>query len=136
METAILAGGEIEDLIAFRPAEPSKWWSRKGVAQWLGSWEIGRRLVTAPLDIDPPALSSPHRTDDPLHVFNTPLEWLRNGGDGCVGLVPEAFADLLNVQVPLTYEDEAHQSRVESRMRFQGVLPEAKIRILRERQVA
>ncbi len=129
MVTAIIAGGGLEDLLAFRPASPESWWLRKGAAKWLGEWEVGRRMVTAPIHINPPALMPSHRTDEPLHVFSNPLEWLRAGCDGCVPLTPEAYADLIYVQTPLTFGDVDHLEQAQSLMRCPVGLPEAFIRV-------
>ena len=68
----------LDELIAWRPAEPGVWWYR-----WGASW---------------PALGD-HYIDDahldgvPLECHMTPLEWLRGGCRGCVMLsVAEGFA--------------------------------------------
>jgi len=132
MATAIVTGGGYEDLLAFRPAAPDRWWLRNGVAKWLGEWELGRRLVTAPIHIDPPALMPSHRTDEPLHIFSNPLEWLRAGCDGCVPLTPEAYADLIYVQTPLTFADIGHHERAQNLMRWPVALPESFIRVQRQ----
>ncbi len=56
----------IIDLVAFRTAEPERFWVRAGLAEVLGfdhasaCVELGR----------------------PLHVYQTPLSWLRAGGPG------------------------------------------------------
>ena len=129
MATAILTGARLEDLIAFRPADPGKWWLRYGTARWVGEWELARRMITRPLHIEAPALAEPCRTERPLHVFSNPLEWLRNDGDGCVPLASEAVADFIHVQTPLVYESLAHKRQVEASMRFPGQLPDALIRV-------
>ena len=129
MATAIVTGGGYEDLLAFRPATPDRWWLRRGVARWLGEWELGRRMFTAPVHIEPPALMPSHRTDEPLHIFSNPLEWLRAGCDGCVPLTPEAYGDLIYVQTPLTFDGVSHLERAQSLMRCPVGLPEAFIRV-------
>jgi hypothetical protein len=129
MVTAIVAGGGLEDLLAFRPSAPDEWWFRKGAARWLGEWELGRRMVTAPVNIEPPALMSPCRADDPLHVFSTPLDWLRNACDGCVPLTRGAYADLVNIQAPLTFEDVGHHKKAQQLMCRPVDLPESFVRV-------
>ena len=129
MATAILADGGIDDLLAFRPSNPDSWFLRKGVGRWLGEWQIGRRMITRPLHVEPPALAEPCRTERPLHVFSNPLEWLRNDGDGCVPLASEAVADFIHVQTPLVYGSLDHKRQVEASMRFPGRLPDALIRV-------
>ncbi len=132
MATAIMTGGEFEDLIAFRPSDPDRWFLRTGMGRWLGEFEIGRRLVTAPVHIDPPALLSPGRTDDELHIFATPMDWLRNNADGACPLVPSAVGDLLHVQTPIAYDSLKHRRLIEKQMTFQGALPKAYLRVMSE----
>ena len=66
----------IEDLIAFMPDDPSRWWRRCGDADLLGTSNI-----------------TPWRLS-PLTIHETPLSWLRAGVEGiCVvdwGLDPIA----------------------------------------------
>lgn len=50
-----------DDLIAFRPADPTVWWHYRGVAEVLGTW---------------------HRHADPVPLFSTPLAYLQHGGRG------------------------------------------------------
>ncbi len=66
-EPAVPGWHWIEDLIAFRPNEPSRWWLRRGDAQLLGEynlrdWKLGETVLHA-----------------------TPLDFLQGGGQGvCV----------------------------------------------------
>jgi hypothetical protein len=126
--TGLIAGGGHEDLLAFCPAEPDKWYLRKGVARWLGEWELGRRLVTVPTHIEPPALASPCRSDDPLHIYSNPLEWLRNACDGAVPLIPKAYGDLTSAQSTLTFESPAHMAMAKKLMQRPVQLPEMALR--------
>ena len=54
----------IDDLIAFRPSRPDRWWRRRGDTDLLGASNI-----------------SPWRLS-PLVLYETPLSWLRGGGTG------------------------------------------------------
>ncbi len=57
----------IDDLIAFMPDNPSRWWRRRGEVDLLGAANI-----------------TPWRLS-PLVIYETPLSWLQAGADGiCV----------------------------------------------------
>ena len=58
---------ELVDLLAFDPDEPGKWWCRIG----------GERLL------DGDALGDQH-LGKPLHIYRTPLSWLKGRCDGIV----------------------------------------------------
>ena len=69
--------GEIDDLIAFKPADPANWWLRRGAVDLLGLYNI-----------------VPWRLDS-LRVCETPLSWLQAGAKGiCIldwGLNPASI---------------------------------------------
>ena len=57
----------LDDLIAFRPQDPGRWWRRRGEVQVLGSGNIRPEPVF------------------PLTLHDTPLSWLQSGASGvCV----------------------------------------------------
>jgi len=66
-EPAVPGWSLIEDLVAFQPGNPCRWWLRRGAVQLLGehnlrSWKLGETVLHA-----------------------TPLDWLQSGGEGvCV----------------------------------------------------
>ena len=66
--------GEIDDLVAFKPADPGSWWLRRGNVDLLGLYNI-----------------VPWRLDS-LRIAETPLSWLQAGAKGvCIlnwGLSP------------------------------------------------
>ena len=67
----------LDDLIAWCPASPRRWWYRWG-ADWPA---LGDHYVDAA-----------HIDGDPLECHLTPLEWLRGGCLGCVLLgIAEGF---------------------------------------------
>jgi hypothetical protein len=131
--TNILKGGQIEDLIAFRPSEPDKWWLRLGIARWLGEWDLGTRLVTRSASIEQPILARQTTwTDEPLHIYRNPLEWLRASCDGAVPLCREACGDLVNVQAALTFDSHHHRGVVEEMIQQPISKPQMLVRMQTE----
>jgi len=66
----VFQDGDLIDLVAWRSADPSRWWSRTGLG-----WIIGH---------DGP-LTGGWVDDDGLTMHSTPLDWLRSGAAGvCV----------------------------------------------------
>ncbi len=78
---SIYAGVEhpvLADLIAWRPAEPGRWWYRWG----CDTPTLGDEYV-----------DDAHQHHHPLVCHSTPLDWLRAGCVGCVLLdIAEAYA--------------------------------------------
>ena len=70
----------LDELIAWRPAEPGQWWYR-----WGASWPaLGDHYIDAA-----------HIDGKPLHCHMTPLDWLRGGCRGTVMLgIAEGFAEV------------------------------------------
>ncbi len=70
----------LDELIAWRPAEPGQWWYR-----WGASWPaLGDHYIDAA-----------HINGDPLQCHLTPLSWLRGGCRGTVMLgIAEGFAEV------------------------------------------
>jgi hypothetical protein len=89
---------QVVDLVAFRPAEPSRWWVRTGFATCLGEWSI-------------PTLS-----DDPVHVWRTPLAWLRAGTSGICILDPSAARDVLLRCSAIVAEEVEHGREIRAIM--------------------
>lgn len=78
--------------MAFNPNEPEKWWMRTGGAPLLGAGALSDQLL-----------------GKPLHVYRTPLSWLKGGCDGVVLLdLSRAFVDLVTAPNGLVGEDGAH----------------------------
>lgn len=121
--------GGIEDILAFQPKQPDKWWLLKGQAHWLGGWELGTRLVGCPSFLARPDLTQHFgRTDDALHIYQTPLDWLQNHCDGAVPLCRQAFVDLANVKAPLTFDSHQHMTHSRDAMQCPVPLPVMKVR--------
>jgi hypothetical protein len=126
-------GDHIEDLLAFRPAEPDKWWLRTGDGTWLGYWELGTRLVGCPSYLEPPTFTQHHeRTDDPLHVYQNPLDWLRNYCDGTVPLCREAYGDLIHVQAELIADSDRHIAMIRNWAQRPFAMPKITVRAQEE----
>ena len=87
---------QIDDLIAFKPAEPGRWWRRLGEVKILGSSNIRTEPVF------------------PLTLYDTPLSWLQAGARGvCVidwRVDPEKFTG------PIVAESRSLKARFEQRI--------------------
>jgi hypothetical protein len=94
------------DLLAWCPNQPSRWWLRRGSAVTLGEWAV--------------ALAETYR--EPLHVHQTPLDWLQHGGGGAVVLDAEAAAYRLR-DIPLVAEDENHAADLHRKLTIPAVVP-------------
>ena len=120
---------DIEDLLAFRPAEPSRWWLRLDNATWLGHWELGTRLVCCPSFLARPDLTQHHsRTDDPLDIYQNPLDWLRAYCDGSVPLCRQAYGDLIQVQAELTSDNDRHSAMMKNWAQWPIAMPRITVR--------
>ena len=88
----ILDGDELCDLLCFDLDRPAEWFVRLGGEPLLGACALSDQLL-----------------GKPLHIYRTPLSWLRAGCDGVVILDPNrAYIDLVTAQYGLVGEDEAH----------------------------
>ena len=101
----IRAGDEVVvekliDLCAWLPGQESKTYLRIGGAEVLGAAEITRHQWT----------------DKPLHVHQTPLEWVRNKGHGCVVLYWPAVRMLLGSVTMISVSSVAFRERIEKAM--------------------
>ena len=69
--------GEVDDLIAFKTADPGSWWLRRGAVDLLGAYNITSWRL------------------DSLRIYETPLSWLQAGAKGiCIldwGLNPASI---------------------------------------------
>lgn len=94
------APNPVVDLIAFRPAEPARWWSRCGIVAALGEEMIG------------------DFSDDPVPVWRDPLAWLRSGAAGICPVSPDpaAVRDVLLRLPGIVAEDVAHGREIERLM--------------------
>ncbi len=91
------APNPVVDLIAFRPTEPGRWWSRCGIVAALGEEMIG------------------DFSDDPVRVWPDPLRWLRSGASGVCPVSPDpaAVRDVLLRLPGIVAEDVAHGREIE-----------------------
>lgn len=88
--------GELIDLIAFDPRDPTKWWFRLGGEPLLGASALAEQLIS-----------------QRLHVYRTPLSWLQHGCDGVVPLdFNRAAIGLITAQNGIVAEDDAHVSEL------------------------
>lgn len=72
------APNEVVDLVAFRPADPGRWWTRCGIVAGLGEESLS--------DFG----------DAPVPAWRSPLAWLRAGAAGiCPVAEPAAVRDVL-----------------------------------------
>ena len=73
------APNEVIDLLAFRPADPHRWWSRRGLVAALGEEALSEF------------------SDEPVPIWGNPLAWLRSGATGIcpVSGDPGAVRDVL-----------------------------------------
>ena len=85
------------DLVAFRLSDPSRWWRRTGLAEYLGEHLIQRAVTW-------------HK---PLHVLPTPLAWLKARGRGVCPLSGDYSALRCCVAGGLFIDDVALADRVE-----------------------
>jgi hypothetical protein len=92
-------GNDIDDLVAFYPSEPEKFWLRLGAARFLNHNAVDRAVACG----------------EPLFIHETPFDWLRAGWQACVildwdsdlrGVLPDkvlvwdhAFADRLQAKM-------------------------------------
>jgi hypothetical protein len=122
-------GGRIEDLLAFQPKDPSKCWLYFGQAHWLGLWELGTRWKHRPSHFEQPPFTQHYdRTDDPLHVYENPLEWFRNYCDGAVPLCRQAYGDLADVQAPLTFDSRSDMMKAKRYLQRPVPMPRMSVR--------
>lgn len=95
---AELVWAELDDLIAFRPQDPDRWWRRRGEVQVLGSGNIRPEPVF------------------PLTLHDNPLSWLQAGARGvCVidwRVDPERFL----YAGPIEAETSSLKARLERRI--------------------
>ena len=89
----------LDDLIAFDPKAPGRWWRRHGEVQFLGGYNIR---------VEPTF---------PLTIHETPLSWIQAGAQGlCIvdwSFDPERFL----YAGPLEVESDQLKARLEKRIR-------------------
>ena len=107
----------IEDLIAFKPQAPSRWWRRRGEVQVLGAHNIRPKPIF------------------PLTLFDNPLSWLQAGGGGLCVIDWGFDAETLLFAGPLEAETPSLKSRLERRIQ-QAALAKFDISIREVRDVA
>lgn len=101
----VMEDGEIDDLLAFHPSSPEKWYRRYDGPAFLG----GDCLVAASV----PPILHPH-----------PLAWLQHGGDGIVVLNWSAARPVLRCHDKLIVLDPAYLTVVAERMMEPPRVPE------------
>ena len=109
--------GVVEDLLAFNPKEPGCWWLRRGLATFLGGYEIERRVIGLCLGYKPSAYSQWGYTEKPLRIFRNPLGWLKAGCLGVVVLDWSAARGILAMVPAIQGEDDHHAAEIRSRLR-------------------
>ena len=85
----------IEDLIAFKPQEPGRWWRRRGEVQLLGTYNIRPEPVF------------------PLTIHETPLSWLQAGAHGVCIVDWSIDPERLLCAGPLEVESDQLKARLE-----------------------
>ncbi len=92
---------ELVDLLAFDPSRPEQWWYRIGGERLLDGDALGNQLM-----------------HNHLHVFRTPLEWLKGG---CAGVVifnlDHAFIDLVTAPNGVIGDSDEHTEELRRIMR-------------------
>lgn len=92
----IFDSDELVDLLAFDPREPERWLLRLGGEPLLGRYALSDQLL-----------------GKPLHVYRTPLSWLKAGCDGVVILDPiRSYIDLATAQYGVAGENDAHTNEL------------------------
>jgi len=91
--------GEPVDLVAWR-AEPSG---------FLGSW-LGHAAMLGAEQLDLPRLG------EPLRVYETPIEWLRDGREGVVVVDPSRAGPMLRDAGPIVVNSWIHKARLADMM--------------------
>jgi hypothetical protein len=100
--------GTIVDLLAFHPAHPRRWALRRDDAEWLGAIE--------PQHLGPP----------PIHVWHSPLTWLREGCRGLVILSPtpaDRYRILADCRGGIVAEDAEHGAELSAGVERPWPLP-------------
>jgi hypothetical protein len=89
----------VDDLIAFKPTDPSRWWRRLGEVQMLGNYNIRPEPVF------------------PTTLYDSPMSWLQAGGTGlCIvdwAINPNTV--LMSVG-PMEVESSALKEKLERRI--------------------
>lgn len=94
------APNEVVDLLAFKPGDPSRWWSRRGIVSALGEESL------------------PSFDDASVWVRRNPLKWLQAGATGIcpIDADPAAVRDVLLRLPSIDAEDVAHGREIEALM--------------------
>ena len=91
-----IPGASMIDLVSWRPACPSAWWTRTGAASALGEWLTGAGSLA----------------DGPVAVRRTPLDWVRAGGDGVCLLAGDQIEQAMILRgLPAIVVDDAEHGR-------------------------
>ena len=86
------APNEVVDLVAFRPADPSRWWSRRRLVAALGEETLSEL------------------SEEPVRVWRNPLHWLKAGAVGVCPVSTDtgAVRDVLLRLSGIVAEDVSH----------------------------
>lgn len=91
---------ELVELIAFDPRTPNQWFQRLGGERLLGGDALGGQLL-----------------GNPLHIYRTPLSWMKRRRDGIVVFdTNHAFIDLTTAPNGILGEDDVHTEELRSAM--------------------
>lgn len=104
-------GFDLVDLVAFRPAEPSRWYFRSDMGDVLGLDAIDRAVIT----------------ESPLILRVNPLEWLRAGATDAVILDWSSPIQFYLLDVPQILTTPRTAARVRAALDGHGRCPEIRI---------
>ena len=91
----------LDDLVAWCPERPDRWWHRLGFARLLNEYAVLRAMGCR----------------EPLLLWRSPFNWLRMGCDGAVVLDWPLALPLLRGVSEVVAEDVDHGTEIERRLR-------------------
>ena len=105
-EPEVPGWAEIDDFVAFKPADPGNWWLRRGAVDLLGAYNIRPWKLA------------------PTRIFESPLSWLKAGGNGvCILNWALNPGSVLLGAGHLQVESLALKTRLESRIKEAALVP-------------
>ena len=105
-EPEVPGWAEIDDLVAFKPTDPGNWWLRRGAVDLLGAYNIRPWKLA------------------PTRIFESPLSWLKAGGNGvCILNWALNPGSVLLGAGHLQVESLALKTRLESRIKEAALAP-------------
>jgi hypothetical protein len=105
-QNALIIGADLlddglEDLIAWYPVRPDRWWRRRRVTRLLGEDAVLRAMGCR----------------EPLSLWRSPFQWLRMGCQGAVVLNWPLALPILRCVGEIVAEDVDHGDDIERRLR-------------------